>query len=155
MVVLTPITGIAEKIEKDLDRQREKADKTAKSLVAQATKRKHSADAKDAKKKKKAKKGQAAACADAVARLDEDVEEAERQVTKAEEAEQAEADAKLALEKALAGIKAPTTVPLNNAESRGGGRCQDGRGGPQEAHARSATKEEGCGRCSETGLGLA
>ena len=49
--------------------------------------------------------------------MDEDVEEAERQVTKAEEAEQTEADAKLALEKALAGIKAPTTVPVSTMQN--------------------------------------
>ena len=114
MNALRPSTGIQEKLEQEMGKQREKADKTAKALVSAASKKRARDDVKESKKNKKAKKGstEGTEAGNPVAEMEAELEDTAAQLRRAEDQSRLEAEADEALQKALAAIKMPTAVPL-------------------------------------------
>ena len=123
MTVLQPVPGLEERLQKDMQKQVEKAEKTARALVTTANKRQSAADAKDDKKRRKMQKksGQAE---DAMAAIQGEIHQAERDLQKAEEAERQTLEVESAIQKAVAAIKMPTFVPLTFMSGSSSG--QDG-----------------------------
>ena len=109
MTVLQPVPGLDERLQKDMQKQVEKAEKTARALVTTANKRQSAADAKDDKKRRKMQKksGQAE---DAMAAIQGEIHQAERDLQKAEDAERQTLEVESAIQKAVAAIKMPTFV---------------------------------------------
>ena len=107
MDVLQPIPDMNAKLESDMAKQIEKAEKTAKSLVANATRKVQAEEAKEQKKRKKSQKVQ-----EPWENIEMEVKQAEMDVLKAEQEEQKQADVTAAIQKAVAAITKPSTVPL-------------------------------------------
>lgn len=95
-----------DKLANDHQKAREKAEKTAKTLVQTAVRKSTAAQSKDAKKRKK-DAGQ-----DAVAKLEVEAELAKEALDKESQNQQQEESVKAAVEKALAACKPPTHVNL-------------------------------------------
>ena len=127
MNVLTPSAGIQQKLEMDLEKQKEKAQKTAKSLVAASMRKRSAAEAKEQKKKKAkgSSKGQQPQEEDILQALEAQLQATTEELKSAEDAEKRDKEAQLAIEKALNDIKMPTAVPLTVMSSSHEGSGED------------------------------
>ena len=127
MNVLTPSAGIQQKLEMDLEKQKEKAQKTAKSLVAASMRKRSAAEAKEQKKKKAkgSSKGQQPQDEDMLQALEAQLQATTEELKSAEDAEKRDKEAQLAIEKALNDIKMPTAVPLTVMSSSHEGSGED------------------------------
>ena len=112
MDVLIPIPDMDAKLDSDMQKQVENAEKTARSLVSSATKKQQVAEAKEIKQRKKAKKGAAATEDDALMAIEREVQQAERAVQRAADDEKQNAEVMVAIKKAVDAIKKPKSVPL-------------------------------------------
>eukprot|EP00438_Fugacium_kawagutii_P005017 Skav216761 [mRNA] locus=scaffold1917:56688:62493:- [translate_table: standard] len=103
---LRPIENLMEKIASDHEKAKEKAEKTAKTLVQTAVRKTSSVQTKDAKKRKKD------AGPDPVAKAEVEAALAAEALDKASQSQQQEESVKAAVEKALAACKPPTHINL-------------------------------------------
>ena len=116
MTTLRPATGIQQKLDDDLEKQREKAEKTALNMVSAAAKKRQSAEMKETKQRLR-KVAKTRKTGDHDATRDEDIESAAVDLERAKKAERIEQDAAEALHTALDRIKQAKSVPLTvNAE---------------------------------------
>lgn len=105
---LVPISNLDTKLADDLQKEKEKAEKTAKNLVQAAMRRNQARETKEVKRQKKNQ----ANAENAVERLQLEVEIKKNELNKIAHAEREESHVQDAIEKALALVKPRTSVPL-------------------------------------------
>lgn len=103
MYVISPIDGNMEKLEADLQKQKEKAEKTARALVISATRRNQTRENKENKKKRKAEKD----IDDPLLKLQMEVDARKADLEKIQSSEQEEKHVQAAISKALASQSEP------------------------------------------------
>lgn len=106
--VAKPLHNLQQKIEDDLAKDKEKAEKTAKNLVQSALRRNQNREAKESKKRKK----QQAQVDNDIERLQMEVSNNKADLEKLKHAEEEEAHVQEAIAKALASCKPRTSIPL-------------------------------------------
>ena len=109
MKILKPIDNLMDKLQQDLDKQKEKAEKTAKLLDQSASKKRQAVENKENKKKRK----QAQQSEDPLAQVKLDKENAEAELKKLQHSAEEDKHIQEALDKALASCKMPETIPIN------------------------------------------
>lgn len=107
MQVLVPVDGVQEKLAGELQKQREKAEKAARSLVQSAMRKKQSKETKEEKKRKKAFE-----TAGDREKLQLQVDAAEGELSRLQEVESEEKQVKEAIDKALSKCSLPSSIPL-------------------------------------------
>lgn len=108
MQCIVPIDNLKDKLDDDLKKQKEKAEKTAKSLVASAVRKKQSTNNKEDKKKKKAQQQ----CQDEREALQMQVDVAQGELERMSQSEQDQAAVQDAIKKALEKCCLPDSLPL-------------------------------------------
>ena len=155
MQALVPVDNLMEKLEDDLRKQKEKAEKNAKNLVQSAVRKKQSKDTREDKKNMKNQKNQADT-SDEREKLQQQVNAAEIELARMEERQQQEQEVQKRIQKTLDQCKLPDSIPLTVMTTTQGNQSSGARAKVMEetmrlAKARLASMDEAASVASASG----